>query len=141
MLFAAMLEGENLDRYWPMIEKSLSAMPEIWETTTLADIYERVTARRMQIWAVGNETEIELVFATQVVPQPAVKTLQVLVGFGKNLDDYWSFLLSRVEEIAKGFSCEEVEISTMRWGMVRKLQGAGYRIRNISVVKHVGSVQ
>src|SRR5882762_11557156 len=97
---------EKFDLYWPLIERELKTIPQFWEDHwTLEAIYNLTSSGRWQCWGVGLEDIVEVTVFTQVVDFPASKVFQVILAFGRNIDEYIEELNGMFEGFARNSGC------------------------------------
>lgn len=120
------LRGDRLDRYWPLIEQELDAVPVIWNPWWTKDsLRTMIDAERVQCWGAGTEEVIRLVAFTQILVYPVQQVAQAFLLFGRDLDEHLPEMLATFERFGIANNCQSLEIIG-RSGWESKLKSAGY---------------
>lgn len=81
-----LLTTEKFAHYWPLIERQLDYVPQLWALWWTKDsLYEGVCSGALQCWGIGDETAISAVMFSKVSTYPANVVLQIFLAFGDGL--------------------------------------------------------
>jgi hypothetical protein len=105
-----LLEPNMIFGCWPGILRSLDKIPHFWDLYTPESIFELATKGKMQIWLIGDDTDIELLILTEVIQMPRARILRLMAASGDNLETYEDRLHDVFEGYAKIQDCARIEI-------------------------------
>ena len=88
MIQVELLTPEKFVGYWPLIEKQLDFVPQLWALWwTKESLREGVCSGRFQCWGVGSNEVISAVIFSQGAFYPANSVFQAFLAFGDGLID------------------------------------------------------
>jgi len=120
-----LLTPGKVEIYWPMIERDLLNIPEVWNKWwTIDALREGAFYGRFQVWTSGCETVTGVLFS-QFCTYPAGVILQIVLAFGKDLDEVLPKFMAVLHRYASITGCSRVEIHG-RLGWARKLHQYGF---------------
>jgi hypothetical protein len=120
-----LLTPGKVEIYWPKIERDLLSIPEVWDKWWTVDaLREGAFHSRFQVWTVGRN-KVSGVFFSQFCTYPAGVILQVVLAFGKGLDECLPKAITTLQWYAKTTGCSRVEVHG-RLGWEKKLLPYGF---------------
>ena len=131
-----MLDDKQIEHYWPHIEISLDAAPELWSKWfTKETLLHRAYQGRLQVWVICNEKDgpINTVFFSQVMNTDVINFLHIFWMWGQGSLGALKCAALAVGRFARHTGCEEVLV-TGRPGWVRIFKDAfGAEFRSVTV--------
>src|SRR5688572_1567909 len=93
-----LLDPDGVERHWKYISLMLQRHPETWNRgQSLPSIRLMLDHNQMKAWLVIRSKSLHMVFFTIEAEFPTCKSLQVVVGIGKDVDEYLGIILSGLE--------------------------------------------
>lgn len=140
-LYVGLLEGEELERYWPNIRSQLEQMPWLWqEVVTLESVKLALDTGELELWCAGDGEHLHLVFMSQVAVLPnGEREFQIRLCFGVQLYRYWRLVVETFEDVALKLNCRTLMVETQRDGFQKLLMGEGYRPRVVQMSRVLGT--
>lgn len=118
-----LMNVEAIDRYWPLIDKELDRVPQMWQPYyTKEFLREAALSGYFNVWGVGPSEEIHLVVFTRILEYPGAKVLRVFFAFGNHLAECLPSLTGALEKLANNTECDFCEIAG-RIGWEKKVPG------------------
>lgn len=135
---AHLLDADTIKMYWPQIVGMLERVPHTWSVYTLESLYCRALNGDMQIWVVGRDSIVMVVF-TQVATYPAKRLLEIVwAGGNKVIPDSLPILDATLERFAELQKCDEMLVLG-RSGWERVLKSIGFRRHSVVLSRPVAS--
>lgn len=111
--------------FWEWVKPMLSRAIEMNRGEfTLADIYQRIQDRDMQLWGIHNG-EIKACFVTEVIQYPRKKYVRGVILGGDNMENWLQLMADSMDEFARQQGANGVELLGRR-GWVKALKKHGY---------------
>lgn len=132
-----LLDPEGVERHWKFISLMLRRHPDTWDRgQSLPSIRLMLDHNQMKAWLVVRKNVLHMVFFTIEAEFPTCKSLQVVVGIGRDVDEYLGTILSALESWAHRIGCKWVEIIG-REGWKKKVAPFGYSHLQSTFVKEI----
>ena len=133
----AMLKEKEIGNNWTIIRQVLEKHPEMWEKgQTLPSLRLLLDTGAMVAWVVMKNSTMYMILFTIELEYPACKSLQVVMGAGKELGDYLGTIASAMEAWAHRRGCKYVEV-VGRKGWERRLAQFGYSHLQCTLIKEL----
>lgn len=134
-----LLDGDQVDHYWPEIERCLLKEPELWNRQfTVESLYKRAKEDYIQVWVIAPsaKTPITTVFFTTVVTSDVGRALHIFWIWGTDALRALYCASLAVDRFAEHHGCNEIVV-TGRKGWERALRGLGGKFESITMSRPV----
>lgn len=122
-----------------MVLPAMQKYPELWNRgMDLDSLRALLDSGSLTLWVVLEGEILAMAFMTQVVNYPTLKTLEVVWGVGRGMDEWLPLLLSALENFAARGGLDAVDICG-RKGWERPLAPFGYEYMSSRYIKKVRS--
>ena len=115
-----LLNGEQIDHFWPDIVHLLGEVPGYYDFFTPEWTYAKAKSGDLQVWGLSDGT-IRGIVVTQVLVFPAQKAFEVLGAAGNGLLEFFDQMDDVFEFIARDCECQTI-IMRCRPGVERLLR-------------------
>lgn len=101
------LQGAQIDFYWPQIVELFETVPGWWEYQTPAATYVQVKKGHYQVWALADSA-IRAIVLTQILEFPRRRVFEIMAIGGIGTLEFFNETADVFERFARQNRCEEI---------------------------------
>lgn len=131
-----LLQGKELEKWWPNICESIDMSPPSWVKRMPRDmLLEMAESGDLMVWGVGIEKSLDILMLSRII-QLEEKVMIIEFISGRNLDKLLPAIDAAVEFCAQQYGCAEIIVKG-RAGWKAKLKPLGFRLHSVELSRPV----
>lgn len=134
--FMGMVEGPDLERFWPNVDDMMQKLPHTLGHLTRDEIRAAVYSGSMQLWGCGPKPDCTFIIITNVAFFPSKNVLMVGWGAGEFRKEMLPVLDATLNNYADMMQCAEIEVHG-RSGWAKALKEIGFKQSKVVLSRQV----
>lgn len=134
--FMALVEGPDLERFWPGVDDMMKKIPHTLGHWTRDEIRDGIGRGIFQLWGCGPRPDATLILLTNIAYYPSKNVLMIGWGAGTFKKEMLPVLDATLNNYAAMMNCSEIEVHG-RKGWMKALTGIGFKQSKVVLSRQV----